>query len=44
MEEELTALTGRKVDIISRAGIERSENWIRRQAILDTAAPVYVAG
>jgi predicted nucleotidyltransferase len=44
MEEELAALLGRDVDIVSRRGVERSKNWIRRQAILGSADPIYVAG
>jgi predicted nucleotidyltransferase len=43
MEDELTAMIGRKVDLVSRRAIERSENWIRRKAILGSAEPVYVA-
>jgi len=43
MEEELSAILDRKVDLISRRAIERSDNWIRRKAILSTAEPVYVA-
>ena len=43
MEEELSALLGRKVDLISRRAIERSSNWIRRKAILETAEPFYAA-
>lgn len=43
MEDELSAVLGRKVDIVSRRAIERSENWIRREAILSTAEPIYVA-
>ena len=44
MEEGLSALLGRKVDIVSRRAIERSSNWIRRKAILETAKPFYTAG
>ena len=44
MEEELSASFGRKVDLLSRRAIERSANWIRRQAILESAEPFYVAG
>jgi uncharacterized protein len=44
MEEELSAIVGRKVDLVSRRAIERSDNWIRRQAILDTAEPYYATG
>ena len=43
MESELGALLGRKVDLVSRRAIERSQNWIRRQAILDSAEAVPVA-
>ena len=42
MEEELSAIFGRKVDLVSRKAIERSENYIRRNAILETAQPYYV--
>lgn len=44
MEQELTALIGRKVDLVDRKGIERSANWIRRQAILESARPLHVEG
>jgi predicted nucleotidyltransferase len=43
MEQELAAQLGRKVDLVSRRAIERSSNWIRREDILSTAEPVYVA-
>jgi predicted nucleotidyltransferase len=43
MEEELSALLGRKVDLVSRRAIERSSNWLRRKAILETAEPYYAA-
>lgn len=41
MEQELEALLGRKVDLLSRRSVERSHNWIRRQEILGTAEVVY---
>ena len=44
MEQELTDAIGRKVDLVSRAGLERSANWIRRRAILDSARPLDVKG
>ncbi|MBI3812437.1 MAG: nucleotidyltransferase family protein [Nitrospirae bacterium] len=44
MEEELSAILNRKVDLVSRRAIECSGNWIRRKAILETAEPFYVAG
>lgn len=37
MEEELAKTVGRRVDLVSQRAIERSSNWIRRRAILDTA-------
>ena len=43
MEEEMSAMLGRKVDLVTRKAIERSENYIRRKAILETAQPYYVA-
>ena len=42
MEEEASAIFGRKVDLVSRRAIERSENYIRRKAILETAQAYYV--
>ena len=44
MEEELTALVGRKVDLLTRQSVERSENWIRRNEILRSAVPLDIAG
>jgi predicted nucleotidyltransferase len=43
MERELENLLGRKVDLVSRAGIESSANWVRRQEILETSRPIYAA-
>jgi predicted nucleotidyltransferase len=43
MQDELTALYGRKVDLVSRRGIERSRNPIRRRDILDSAEIIYAA-
>ena len=43
MEEDMSAMLGRKVDLVTRKAIERSENYIRRKAILETAQPYYVA-
>ncbi len=42
MQEELSALLGRPVDLITRRSIERSNNWIRKRAILESAETVYV--
>ena len=44
MEQELTDLIGRKVDLVSREGLEQSANWIRRQMIFATARPLDVQG
>ncbi|MCZ6636420.1 MAG: nucleotidyltransferase family protein [bacterium] len=43
MEEELSVLLNRKVDLVSRRGIEQSDNWIRRRTILETAQVLYAA-
>lgn len=43
MQDELETLLGRKVDLVERRAIERSENYIRRRYILDSAEPLYVA-
>ncbi len=43
MEQELTHLLGRKVDLISKRAVEKSHNWLRRQEILNTAEVVYVS-
>ena len=41
IQQELEALCGRKVDLISKRAIERSTNWIRRRGILSTAQVLY---
>ena len=41
MEAELKAILGREVDLVSQRGIERSRNFIRRKAILESAELVY---
>jgi uncharacterized protein len=41
MEMELKNILGRKVDLISRRGVEASRNHLRKQAILDSAEVVY---
>jgi predicted nucleotidyltransferase len=42
MQDELTAMTGRSVDLVSRAGIQSSRNKLRRDEILSTAETAYV--
>ena len=43
IEDELSQLLGRRVDLISRRAIEASSNWIRRRAILDSAQAIHAA-
>lgn len=41
MEAELQTIFGRKIDLVSRRGMEASRNHLRRKAILDSAEVVY---
>lgn len=41
IEEELTALFGRKVDLVSRRAVEESGNTLRRASVLDAARQIY---
>ncbi len=41
MQDELKIIFGRKVDLISRRGIERSRNYIRRKEIIESAEVIY---
>ena len=43
MEFELEELFGRGVDLVERAAIEQSDNWIRRRHILESAEPIDVS-
>jgi uncharacterized protein len=43
MQDELATLLGRPVDLLPREGVERSENYIRRRHILNSAQVIYVA-
>jgi uncharacterized protein len=43
MEDELAKIIGRRVDLVSRRGVEMSRNPWRRDEILSTAETVYVA-
>ncbi len=40
-EQELQEIFGRPVDLVERPVIEKSENWIRRRQILDSARTIY---
>ncbi len=41
MEGELGEVFDRKVDLVERAGVEQSRNYIRRRAILQSAETIY---
>src|SRR5260221_5703010 len=43
MQEQIEAIFRRKVDLIDREDMQRSRNYIRRKAILNSAKTVYVA-
>ena len=43
MEMELGKIIGRKVDLVTKRSIERSENPIRKKAILESAKVFYAA-
>ncbi len=42
MIDELEALFGRHVDLVSRQAVEQSRNHIRRRSILAAAEPIYM--
>lgn len=44
MQDELSKILNRQVDLVERKAVERSENYIRRRHILSSAETVYVAG
>jgi len=43
MRDELSALVGRPVDLLTRRSLEASKNWIRRKEILGSAEPFFVS-
>jgi uncharacterized protein len=43
MRDELQELFGRRVDVVSREGVERSTNPFRKRAILTAARTIYAA-
>ena len=43
MQEDLEGIFRRKVDLVSRRGVESSRNYIRRKAILSSAEVIYAA-
>jgi predicted nucleotidyltransferase len=44
MQQELAALLQRKVDLVSKRALQRSQNWLRRQEILDSAQVLFAEG
>jgi len=43
MQEELKEIFGRDVDLVSRRGIESSQNYLRRKEILSSAKVIHVS-
>jgi predicted nucleotidyltransferase len=43
MEDELSQIIGRQVDLVERQAVERSENYIRRRNILSSLETIYAA-
>lgn len=43
MEDELAAVFGRHVDLVARAAVEESKNYLRRRSILGSAKTIYAA-
>ena len=43
MQQELEAIFGRSVDLVSRKALEGSANWLRRNNILKSAQVIYSA-
>ena len=41
--DDLSKLLGRPVDVLTRSAVERSPNFIRRKAILESAQVIYAA-
>jgi len=44
MEDELSEILRRKVDLVEREAVERSPNYIRRRNILSSLQPIHAAG
>ncbi|MCA9947261.1 MAG: nucleotidyltransferase domain-containing protein [Anaerolineales bacterium] len=42
MQLELQELLGRDVDLVNKRALKQSENWIRREEILQTASPIFL--
>jgi predicted nucleotidyltransferase len=44
MEDELCAMFGRGIDLVTRDAVEQSENYIRRRAVLSSLEVIHAAG
>lgn len=42
--DQLAVMFGRPVDLVTKPAIERSQNWLRRAEILNSAEQIYRAG
>ena len=42
MQEELAEIVGRRIDLVTRPAVEKSKNFIRRRAILESAQVIHV--
>lgn len=43
MQDELKAIFGREVDLVSKRGVMNSRNYLRRKRILESAQVIHVA-
>jgi len=43
IEDDLAAVFGRRVDLVTRRAVERSRNALRKKEILASARPIYVS-
>ncbi|MEM9272735.1 MAG: nucleotidyltransferase family protein [Cyanobacteria bacterium P01_F01_bin.143] len=41
MKDELTEIFGRKVDLVNKKGLERSQNYLRKNNILSSTKVIY---
>ena len=44
LQDELTQILGRSVDLTTLAAVQGSQNYIRRRSILESAVDVYAEG
>lgn len=43
MQEELSGMFGREVDLVTRDAVEESRNYLRRRAVLESVQVIYAA-